>query len=75
LNLSEKNSPFVGLFFFCGGFEALRADLQIFSAGFFGLKIDRHGSFGGNVRVGAALGGFRTAAADLANSTHVTCNM
>jgi hypothetical protein len=34
------------------------------------LKIDGHGSFGGDVGMGAALGGFGSAAADLAGSTH-----
>jgi hypothetical protein len=38
---------------------------------FLGLKIDGHCSFGGDVGMGAALGGFGTAAADLAKSTHI----
>jgi hypothetical protein len=36
----------------------------------FGLEVDRHRSFGGDVGMGAALGGAGSAAADLAGSTH-----
>jgi hypothetical protein len=63
------------LFFFIGCLQALSTNFQIFSVNFLGLKIDGHGSFGGDVGVGAALGGFGSAAANLANSAHVTCNM
>ena len=40
------------------------------AADFFGLKIDGHRSLGGNVGMGAAVGGFVSAAADLAGSAH-----
>lgn len=65
-----KNSPFSGLFFFDGGFQAFRANFQILAAGFLALKIDGHGSFCGNVGMRAALGGLGSAAADLAKSRH-----
>jgi hypothetical protein len=52
-------------------FQAVGADLQILSTGFLGLKIDRHRSFRGNVGMGTALGGFGSAAADLADSAHI----
>ncbi len=42
---------------------------------FFALDIDRHGSFGGDVGMRAALGAAGSAAADLASSTHITCNV
>jgi len=61
----------LGLFFFGGGFEALRADFFSLAVDFLRLKIDGHGSFGGDVGVRAALGGFRSAAADLAGSRHM----
>ena len=53
---------------FGGGLQAFGADPYILSADFFGLKIDGHRSFGGDVGMGAALGGFGSAAADLADS-------
>jgi len=51
--------------------QAFRAYFQIFAVYFLGLKIDGHGSFGGDVGMGAALGGFWSAAADLAESRHI----
>jgi hypothetical protein len=59
-----------GLFFFRSGFEAFGADFFSLAVDFFGLKIDGHCSFGGDVGVRAALGGFGSAAADLAKSRH-----
>lgn len=71
-NLSEKKIvPFGRLFFFGLRLETLCTNLYILAAGFLGLKIDGHGSFGGDVGVRAALGGFGSAAADLAESTHI----
>ena len=64
----KKQSPRRRLFFFGGGFETFGADFEALSGDFFALEIDGHGSFGGDVGVGAALGGAGSAAADLASS-------
>jgi len=45
------NSGVNRLFFFSLSFEALRTNFQIFSVDLFGLKIDGHSSFGGDVGV------------------------
>jgi len=50
------------------GLEAFRADFFSLAVDLLGLEIDGHGSFGGDVGVGAALGGAGSAAADLASS-------
>jgi len=68
------NSGVNRLFFLSLGFETLRANFFSLAVDLFGLKIDGHGSFGGDVGVRAALGGFGSAAADLASSTHKTHN-
>jgi hypothetical protein len=64
--LSFRNE--LNLFFFGLGFQALSTNLFPLSVYFLGLKIDGHGSLGGDVGMGAALGGFWSAAADLAES-------
>ena len=63
------------LFLLSGSVDTFRTDFQILAVDFFRLKIYSHGSFGGDVGMGAALGGFWSAAANLADSAHITYNM